>query len=80
MKLGMAEIRKSISEACLEAGAYSAMPYNQNAIRHGWNEEPVGPDYLFKMAPDYFEYRARSIAGGSNEVQKNVIAKRVLGL
>ena len=80
LKLGMAEIRKSISEACLEAGAYSAMPYNQNAIRHCWNEEPVGPDYLFKMAPDYFEYRARSIAGGSNEVQKNVIAKRVLGL
>ena len=80
LKLGMAEIRKSISEACMEAGGYSAMPYNQNAIRHGWNEEPVGPDYLFKMAPDYFEYRARSIAGGSNEVQKNVIAKRVLGL
>jgi alkylation response protein AidB-like acyl-CoA dehydrogenase len=80
LKLGMAEIRKSISEACMDAGGYSAMPYNQNAIRFGWNEEPVGPDYLFKMAPDYFEYRARSIAGGSNEVQKNVIAKRVLGL
>ena len=80
LKLGMAEIRKSISEACMDAGGYFAMPYNQNAIRFGWNEEPVGPDYLFKMAPDYFEYRARSIAGGSNEVQKNVIAKRVLGL
>jgi alkylation response protein AidB-like acyl-CoA dehydrogenase len=64
----------------MDAGGYSAMPYNQNAIRFGWNEEPVGPDYLFKMAPDYFEYRARSIAGGSNEVQKNVIAKRVRGL
>ncbi len=80
LKLGMAEIRKSISEACMAAGGYSAMPYNQSAIRHGWNEEPVGPDCLFKMAPDYFEYRARSIAGGSNEVQKNVIVKRVLGL
>jgi alkylation response protein AidB-like acyl-CoA dehydrogenase len=80
LKLGMAGIRQSISEACMAAGGYSAMPYNQSAIRHGWNEEPVGPDYLFKMAPDYFEYRARSIAGGSNEVQKNVIAKRVLGL
>jgi alkylation response protein AidB-like acyl-CoA dehydrogenase len=80
LKLGMAGIRQSISEVTLAAGGYSAFPYNQNAIRHGWNEEPIGPDYLFKMAPDYFEYRARSIAGGSNEVQKNVIAKRVLGL
>jgi alkylation response protein AidB-like acyl-CoA dehydrogenase len=44
LKLGMAEIRKSISEACMAAGGYAAMPYNQNAIRFGWNEEPVGPD------------------------------------
>ena len=50
------------------------------AIRGGWNEEPIGPDYLFRMAPDYFEARAMSIAGGSHEVQKNIIAKAMLGL
>ena len=80
LKLGMAEIRKVVSEACMAAGGYQAFPFHPQAIRHGWNEEPIGPEYLFKMAPDYFEMRARSIAGGSNEVQKNIIAKRVLGL
>lgn len=80
LKLGMAELRKALTEACMEAGSYYAMPYNAQAIRFGWNEEPIGPEYLFKMAPEYFEYRARSIAGGTNEVQKNIIAKHALGL
>jgi alkylation response protein AidB-like acyl-CoA dehydrogenase len=30
--------------------------------------------------PHYFNYRAMSIAGGTNEVQKNIVAKLVLGL
>ena len=30
--------------------------------------------------PNYLNYRAMSIAGGTNEVQKNIVAKLVLGL
>jgi alkylation response protein AidB-like acyl-CoA dehydrogenase len=64
----------------MNAGGYSIQPFIAEAVRDGWNEEPVGPDYLFRMAPDYFESRAMSIAGGSHEVQKNILAKMVLGL
>ena len=81
LKLGMADIRKDISELGEIAGAYYAQPYDLKAIREGWgNREPVGADYLHRLSPDYFEMRARSIAGGSNEIQKNIIAKRILGL
>ncbi|MBT6313070.1 MAG: pimeloyl-CoA dehydrogenase large subunit [Alphaproteobacteria bacterium] len=81
VKLGMAEIRKDISELSMQAGAYYANPFDPKAIREGWgNQQPIGADYIFKLAPDYFEMRARSIAGGSNEIQKNIIAKRTLGL
>jgi alkylation response protein AidB-like acyl-CoA dehydrogenase len=80
LKLRTAEVLKRAHELMMEAGAYYAQPFEAAAIREGWNEEPVGPDYLFRMAPDYFESRAMSIAGGSNEVQKNIIAKAVLGL
>jgi alkylation response protein AidB-like acyl-CoA dehydrogenase len=80
LKLGMSNNRQAISELMMQAGAYYAHPYHPQAIRGGWNEEPIGPDYLFRMAPEYFEMRARTIAGGSNEVQKNIIAKRTLGL
>ena len=80
LKVRTAEVLKRVHELLMEAGGYYAQPFEPAAIREGWNEEPVGPDYLFRMAPDYFESRAMSIAGGSNEVQKNIIAKAVLGL
>jgi len=32
------------------------------------------------IAPNYFNTRKVSIYGGSNEIQKNIIAKAILGL
>ncbi|HKK28898.1 MAG TPA: acyl-CoA dehydrogenase family protein [Alphaproteobacteria bacterium] len=80
LKMRTGDVFQRIHELMMEAGGYSAHPFVPEAVRDGWNEEPVGPDYLFRMAPDYFESRAMSIAGGSHEVQKNIIAKAVLGL
>ena len=45
-----------------------------------WNEPPIGPDWAGPLAPQYFNYRKTSIYGGSNEIQKNIIAKAILGL
>ena len=44
------------------------------------NEPPIGPDYAAPLAPHYFNWRKISIYGGSNEIQKNIIAKAILGL
>ena len=46
----------------------------------GDNEFPIGPDYAHPAAPVYFNWRKASIYGGSNEIQRNIIAKMVLGL
>jgi alkylation response protein AidB-like acyl-CoA dehydrogenase len=40
----------------------------------------VGPVYADGLAGDYFNGRKTSIYGGSNEIQRNIIAKMVLGL
>ncbi len=80
LKTRTADVLKQINELMMDAGAYYAQPFESAAIREGWNGEPVGPDYLFRMGPDYFESRAKSIAGGTNEVQKSILAKAVLGL
>jgi alkylation response protein AidB-like acyl-CoA dehydrogenase len=80
LKMRTGDVFQRIHELMMMAGGYDAQPFVADAIRGGWNETPVGPDYLYRMAPDYFEARAMSIAGGSHEVQKNIIAKAVLGL
>ena len=44
------------------------------------NEPPVGPDWAGPLAPTYFNTRKVSIYGGSNEIQRGIIAKAILGL
>jgi alkylation response protein AidB-like acyl-CoA dehydrogenase len=44
------------------------------------NEPPVGPDWAAPLAPIYFNNRKVSIYGGSNEIQRGIIAKAILGL
>ncbi len=46
----------------------------------GSNEPPVGPEWAALTAPVYFNNRKVSIYGGSNEIQRNIIAKAFLGL
>ena len=63
----------------MEAIGPYALP---DQFRHDdrWNEPPIGPDYGAPLAPQYFNWRKISIYGGSNEIQKNIIAKAILGL
>ena len=46
----------------------------------GAEEQPVGPDYAEYVASGLFHHRGYTIAGGTSEVQHNIIAKQVLGL
>jgi hypothetical protein len=61
----------------LEAIGYYAYP---NARAFGDNEYAPGPDYAVGQSGHYFNMRKASIYGGSNEIQRGIIAKAVLGL
>jgi alkylation response protein AidB-like acyl-CoA dehydrogenase len=43
------------------------------------NQPPIGPDYAASAAPSYFNNRKVTIYGGSNEIQRGIIAKAILG-
>ncbi len=80
LKIKGSEIQQAITELALEvAGPYVA-PFRAESEDHGWNEPPAGPEWASPFAPTYFNYRKVSIYGGSNEIQKNIIAKAILGL
>ncbi len=80
LKLRGTELQQRISELLMQAMGYYASPYLPEAMEYGWNEDPVGFAEAPGMAPNYFNQRKTSIYGGSNEIQKNIIAKMVLGL
>ena len=80
LKIRGTELQQHIAELTMEAIGPYANPYIPEALSDGWNEEPVGPDYAAAAAPRYFNWRKASIYGGSNEIQKGIVAKFVLGL
>jgi len=73
------DLQQAISELSVEAIGYYAMPF----VRDTWakaNEPRPGPDFAAPVAPYYFNIRKASIYAGSNEIQRNIMAKAVLGL
>jgi alkylation response protein AidB-like acyl-CoA dehydrogenase len=79
LKIKGSLIQQALTELLTEAvGAY-AMPYLPEWFEPGWNGEPAGPDYAAPLASTYFNWRKVSIYGGSNEIQRNIIAKHMLG-
>ncbi|MFT4064050.1 acyl-CoA dehydrogenase family protein [Paraburkholderia sp.] len=80
LKIRGTEIRQEISSLTRRAiGAY-AQPFVEEALHEGFDGVPVGPDEAASAAAQYFNNRKLSIFGGSNEIQKNIISKMILGL
>ena len=77
LKIKGTEIQQRIQELMLEAaGHYGAVFMDEDA----GDNFAVGPQFTRGVAGTYFNGRKTSIYGGSNEIQRNIIAKAVLGL
>src|SRR5437899_20690 len=76
LKIKGTEIQQRLTELTLEAAGHYGAPYLRG-LGHNFG---VGPDYADGVAGSYFNGRKTSIFGGSNEIQRNIIAKMVLGL
>jgi pimeloyl-CoA dehydrogenase large subunit len=81
LKIKGTEIQQRITELLLEIAGPYVLPYQPEHDEDArWNEPPVAPDWAAPIAPTYFNTRKTSIYGGTNEIQKNIIAKAILGL
>ncbi|CBL46362.1 Acyl-CoA dehydrogenase [gamma proteobacterium HdN1] len=74
------ELSQRVTELAIEAVGVYGLPLQTDAIQPGAGLPFVGPEYALTAMPRYLNTRATTIYGGSNEVQRGIIAKLVLGL
>src|SRR5690606_37957089 len=75
LKLKGTELQQLASEILFDIGGYQAL-----SMRASESQSPPNADaWAARLAPAYFHGRAASIYGGTNEIQRNVVARAILG-
>jgi pimeloyl-CoA dehydrogenase large subunit len=77
LKLKGSELQQATTELLMDVVGPYVLPYDDH--QPGSNEPAIGPDFAAEAAPTYFNWRKISIYGGSNEIQRNIVAKAILG-
>ena len=84
LKIKGSEIIQQLAELRMHALGPDALPYLREALESQWQPPPLlathYPAYAGPLVGQYFNMRKTSIYAGSNEIQKNIIAKIILGL
>lgn len=80
LKVRGTELRQQITELGIEAASFYSGVYQPEARDPATNVHSVGPDDALTAMPQYLNDRAASIYAGSNEIQRNIMAKAILGL
>ena len=86
LKIRGSEIQQRYTELMMLAAGPYAIPFLREAMDAGWQGDqalgglfPGGAWHCAPLAGTYFNYRKTTIYGGSNEVQRNIVAQTVLG-
>ncbi|KHO20131.1 acyl-CoA dehydrogenase family protein [Mycolicibacterium setense] len=72
LKLRGSQLQQTATELLVEVAGADSLPYEAGDI--------ASPEWAQHAAPHYLNYRKTSIYGGSNEVQRTIIASTILGL
>jgi alkylation response protein AidB-like acyl-CoA dehydrogenase len=80
LKIRGTQIRQDLSSLTRRAMGPYAQPFVAEALVEGFDGPYVGPAEAASAAVQYFNNRKLSIFGGSNEIQRNIISKMILGL
>ena len=78
LKIGGTEVEQTLNELMVEVIGNYAASYPADAQDTERNEPPIGPEHGVGLMQEHLLRRAASIYGGSNEIQRNIIAKAVL--
>jgi alkylation response protein AidB-like acyl-CoA dehydrogenase len=80
LKIKGTEIQQALTELMMDAVGEYALPFDPEWSTLEGAARAPGPSYAAPLAARYFNYRKVTIYGGSNEIQRNIVAQMVLGL
>ena len=80
LKICGTEIEQALNEMLIESVGVDAIPYSLEWTRLDTNEDPPIAGRAVGLMSEHLLKRAATIYGGSNEIQRNIVAKHVLGL
>ncbi|MGH3267027.1 MAG: acyl-CoA dehydrogenase family protein, partial [Trebonia sp.] len=73
LKLRGSQLQQTATELLVEVAGADALPFEAG-------DAIASPGWAQRSTPRYLNYRKTSIYGGSNEVQRTIIASTILGL
>lgn len=80
LKVKGSEIGQTLTELTLQACGSDAIAFIPDALEPHYAGPRMGEGHAAAAAGDYFNFRKLTIFGGSNEIQRNIIAQMILGL
>jgi len=80
LKVRGTEVQQRLTELMVEAAGPMALPFDDAYLGGGHEHSVADDDFAAPLLSHYFNYRKTSIYGGSNEIQRNIIARMILGL
>ncbi len=80
LKVRGTEIRQTINDLARRAIGPYAIPFVEEELDLDYSGEFLSDENAAPLAAQYFNNRKLSIFGGSNEIQKNIVSKMILGL
>jgi len=80
LKVRGTEIQQRLTELMVEAAGPLALPFDPAYLASAAPHSVIDDDFAAPLLSHYFNYRKTSIYGGSNEIQRNIIAQMILGL
>lgn len=80
LKVVGTELAQEMDEMFVDLAGYNCLPFVPEQFEDGFQGVPIGSGDSASAALKYFNNRKLSIYGGSNEIQRNIISKAILGL
>src|SRR5438552_10901936 len=80
LKLRNSEIRQAVTRLGVDVIGHDALAVEPMRPLYKLNHEPAIPEEMLTVVPEYLNGRAYTIFGGTSEIQRDIIAKMMLGI